>query len=339
MLQTHGREMKDFHICSKQQQKMDLLNFIHWLATSLSIHARLTHFPELIHTMATTSSAAPRSLLFWKGGNVAAVELWPSLAHPNLSTLLCTHTTHTPPSAINALLQPGLTSKPPTTPPLLHWRLADPQVTFFSFIPHLCLSFPPISSPSLPLLPLSLRTREHQRLLGLTPGAPCKATCPGPPANINPHNATIPPPPLPPPSPPKPACNTHTSPYPPPARPPIGGGCPTLATHTVNNKLSTGLKCASHLMWPMEQQSGCAVGLRAQQGGGQVGTVWARVFVFVCTRARRGARLWLCRCSRGGTHCSLKIMPHFSISVTAVQENSTFCLKQFATVHVHRAPF
>lgn len=84
-------------------------------------------------------------------------------------------------------------------------------------------------------------------------------------------SATTPAPPHPQPSLPKLACNTptHTLLYSPPTRSPISRRCPTLAAHTVNNKLSTGLKCASHLMWPMEQNPGCAARLHSQWGAGQ----------------------------------------------------------------------
>lgn len=124
LLQTHGREMKDFHIHSKQQKKMDLLNFIHRLPASLSTHAWLTHFPELIQHMGTTSLAAAPSILLSKSGSVAVVEPWPSSALPHSSAPILSPF---PPSAINALLQPGLTSKPtspnpptPLLPPLHH---------------------------------------------------------------------------------------------------------------------------------------------------------------------------------------------------------------------------
>lgn len=107
--------------------------------------------------------------------------------------------------------------------------------------------------------PLSFRSGEHQRLLGLTPGAPCKATSPVPPANINPPNGAAPLPERPP---SRTSCahRTDTRVCMHPTRLLTGCSHLVLAPHTVNNKLSTGLKCARRLMWPMEQRSACAGG-------------------------------------------------------------------------------
>lgn len=166
-----------------------------------------------------------------------------SCTHPLPRSSLCdqcspptwTHIKAHFPSPSNTTVAPTL------LPPLLRPRLADPQVTFFSFIPHLCLSFSHCSPPP------PFRSGEHQRLLGLTPGAPCKATSPVPPANINPPNGAAPLPERPP---PRTSCThrTDTRVCTHPTRLLTGGSRPVLAAHTVNNKLSTGLKCARRLM-------------------------------------------------------------------------------------------
>ena len=127
---------------------MDLLNFIRWHPASLSIHAVLTRFPELIYTMAIRNSQPPPSSLLlrrrWKCCSSRALAILSS------STLLCTHTTtRSPtPSLCDQCSPPTWThikvanfpspSPPPSTtttpsPTLLRWRLADPQVTFFLF--------------------------------------------------------------------------------------------------------------------------------------------------------------------------------------------------------------
>ena len=110
----------------------------------------------------------------WKCCRFSHPRLFQTPLHPSPSRL-----------PLRSMLSSNLDShqSPPLPPPSL---LADPQVTFFSFIPHLSLPFPP------------LRTGELQRLLGLAPGAPCLANLPpGPPADINSPNATTPSPPPP----------------------------------------------------------------------------------------------------------------------------------------------
>lgn len=86
---------------------MDILNF-KLLTPSFNINiCTVNTFPRAYPHM------AKRAFSSEKGGNVAVVELQPSSAHPNL-------TAHHPlPPAINALLQPGRTSKCPTPPPTL----------------------------------------------------------------------------------------------------------------------------------------------------------------------------------------------------------------------------
>ena len=211
---------------------------------------------------------------FWEVGSVAAADLWPPSARAHIRSPV-------PPSVINALLQPGLTSKPtfprPPTPPLLPPCAPPPAPKVDWSTGNLFLFHSSSLSFFLPLPPpLSLSEVESIKdCWASRQGLPAKQPRPYPLPTSTPltalhlcRNGLLP------------AQAAHTR----PTRLLTGGSQPVLAAHTVNNKLSTGLKCARRLMWPMEQRSAV---LEAVLTGGSI-------------RGRVSGQSRLCRCPRGG---------------------------------------